>query len=244
MKTSDKSERPKFGRHVRTRIVSGILVLVPLAITVFILRLVFASLSGFLMPVLKPFVGDLPPWALYAIAVTSTLLLIYAMGALTAFMIGRRLLHLAERVILRVPLVKTIYSASKQVVDTFSASNRDTFKATVIVEFPRPGSFAVGFITGAILDPKGEELYRVFVPTTPNPTSGFLILLPLAQVMHTDISVEDGVKMIVSGGVLAPRQHHGTFGAPFRVAGLGAPAAEPPTTGTDGVSPPSLPSGA
>ncbi len=224
MTVSEKPAHRSLGRHIRTRIVSGILVLVPIAITVFILRIVFASLSGFLMPVLRPFVGDLSPWALYAIAVTSTLLLIYAMGALTAFMIGRRLLNLAERVILKVPLVKTIYSASKQVVDTFSASNRETFKATVIVEFPRAGSFAVGFVTGAILDPKGAQLYRVFIPTTPNPTSGFLLLLPAAQVLHTDISVEDGVKMIVSGGVLAPPQYHGTFGAPIEMDAAPAPS--------------------
>jgi uncharacterized membrane protein len=235
MTVSEKTGRRSFGRHLRTRIVSGILVLVPVAITVFILRLVFASLSGFLMPVLRPFVGDLPPWALYGIAVASTLLLIYAMGALTAFMIGRRLLNLAERVILQVPLVKTIYSASKQVVDTFSASNRETFKATVIVEFPRPGSFAVGFVTGSILDPKADPLYRVFVPTTPNPTSGFLILLPPAQVMHTDISVEDGVKMIVSGGVLAPAQYRGSFGTP--AASLG----EDLTTGTAAAAGPGRP---
>jgi uncharacterized membrane protein len=211
MATTEKP-RSKPSRHIRNRFVSGILVLVPIAITVFILRLVFASLSGFLMPVLKPFVGDFPAWAVYLLAVASTLLLIYAMGSLTAFMIGRRLLNLAEQIILQVPLVKTIYSASKQVVSTFSASNRETFKATVIVEFPRTGSYAVGFITGTILNPAGAPLYRVFVPTTPNPTSGFLILLPPDQVMHSDMSVEDGVKMIVSGGVLAPDQFRGTFG--------------------------------
>lgn len=209
--SSDKS-RPKPNRHIRNRFVSGILVLVPVAITIFVLRLVFASLSGFLMPVLKPFVGDLPEGAVYLLAVASTLLLIYAMGALTAFMVGRRMLNLAEQIILQVPLVKTIYSASKQVVSTFSSSNRETFKETVIVEFPRTGSHAVGFITGTILDPSGAPLYRVFVPTTPNPTSGFLVLLPPDQVMHTDMSVEDGVKMIVSGGVLAPLQYRGYCG--------------------------------
>ena len=93
--------RPKPSRHIRNRFVSGIRGLVPLAITVFLLRLVFASLSGFLMPVLKPFVGDLPAWAVYLLAAASTLLLIYAMGSLTAFMAGRRRLNLAEQIILQ-----------------------------------------------------------------------------------------------------------------------------------------------
>jgi len=192
------------GRHVRTRLVSGLVVLVPVIITIFILRLVFAALSGVLMPVLKPFVGEIPLWALYAAAVAATLLMIYGIGTLTAMVIGRRLLQLVEWTILRVPLVKTIYAASKQVVDSLSAANRVAFKEAVMVEFPCPGSLAIGFVTGTIESAGGVPHYRVFVPTTPNPTSGFLLFVPVGKVLHTDLSVEDGIKMVVSGGVLAP----------------------------------------
>jgi uncharacterized membrane protein len=90
------------------------------------------------------------------------------------------------------------------VVDTFSSSTKAAFQAVVLVDFPRRGSLAIGFVTGTILDPRGKTLYRVFVATTPNPTSGFLIMYPEEEVQFTDISVEDGVKMIVSGGMLAP----------------------------------------
>jgi len=107
---------------------------------------------------------------------------------------------------LRLPIVKTIYSASKQVVDAFSVGSKTTFEAVVMVEYPRRGTYTIGFVTGTIIDPNERKLYAVFVATTPNPTSGFLILFPEEDVCFTDIPVEDGVKMIVSGGMLAPKR--------------------------------------
>jgi len=125
----------------------------------------------------------------------------------TTHFLGRRLIHLGEKVMLKLPIVRSVYSASKQVMDTFSNSTKAAFTATVLVSFPHPGARALGFVTGTILDPDGRKLYRIFVATTPNPTSGFLILLPEEEVTFTDISVEDGIKMIVSGGMLAPKQY-------------------------------------
>ena len=92
-------------------------------------------------------------------------------------------------------------------MDTFSNSTKAVFTATVLVAFPHPGSRAIGFVTGTMLDPEGRTLYRIFVATTPNPTSGFLLLLPKEDVTFTDISVEEGIKMIVSGGMLAPKSY-------------------------------------
>ncbi|MFH0879286.1 MAG: DUF502 domain-containing protein [Lentisphaerota bacterium] len=208
-KTEDRTVSSLVGKHIRSRLVSGLLVLVPLGITIFVLNILFASLNAFLLPALRPFMKGAPPYLLSAIAILAFAILVYLIGLITTHVIGRRLLNLAERVILKLPLIKTVYAASKQVVDTFSVSNRNTFKAVVTVKFPHEGSLALGFITGSILDPGGRELYRVFVPTTPNPTSGFLILLPKEEVFITDISVETGIKMIVSGGVLAPEQYLG-----------------------------------
>ncbi len=107
---------------------------------------------------------------------------------------------------MKLPIAKTVYAASKQVIDTFSNSTKAAFKSVVLIPFPFPGSLAVGFVTGTIPDSKGKILYRVFVPMAPNPTSGFLILLPEEALQFTEISVEDGIKMVVSGGILAPTQ--------------------------------------
>jgi len=211
-----KQNTSTFDAHFRARLVSGLLILVPLAITLFILDFIINFLTAFVRPLMRPWVGDLPEYALTLIALAVMVVLIYFVGLVTTHILGRRAIYWGEQILLRLPIVKTVYSASKQVVETFSSSTGATFQAVVLIEFPRKGSSAVGFITGTIRNPEGKTLYRVFVATTPNPTSGFLIILPEEDVTFTDISVEDGVKMIVSGGMLAPPSYR-TRPAPCRL---------------------------
>ena len=200
-------ERSAFSKHLRARMISGILVLIPLAITLFILNVILASLTAFVRPLLHPFLGEIPENAITLIALFVTTLIIYFTGLITNHLIGRRLFSLGERLLMKMPIIKSVYSASKQVVETFSSSTKAAFKAVAVVEFPRKGSLAIGFVTGAMTNPDGQLLYRVFIATTPNPTTGFLLILPADEVQFTDISVEDGVKMIVSGGVLSPESY-------------------------------------
>jgi uncharacterized membrane protein len=209
MENSEKKPNFKNGGHLKARMISGLLVLLPLVITLFILKLIFAALTAFVLPVLEelPILKDLPGGVLVVIAIILALLLIYLVGMFTTHLIGRRFINMGERLMMKLPIVKSVYFASKQVMDTFSSSTKAAFTATVLVEFPHPGALAVGFITGTILNSQGKTLYRVFVATTPNPTSGFLIMLPEESVTFTDISVEEGIKMIVSGGMLSPKQY-------------------------------------
>lgn len=207
MSETEKEAGFHFGKHLRARLVSGLLVLVPLAITLFILNFILSFLTSFVRPLLRPWVGELPEYVLTLVALLATVTIIYLFGLITNHILGRRAIHWGERLLLRLPIVKSIYSASKQVVDTFSSSTKEAFQAVVLVEFPRRGSLAVGFITGSLLDPQGKTLYRVFIATTPNPTSGFLIIFPEDDVTFTDISVEEGIKMVVSGGMLSPKQY-------------------------------------
>jgi uncharacterized membrane protein len=209
MRNARKRAEARIGGHLKARMISGLLVLLPLVITLFILKLIFAALTAFVLPVLKeiPVLKDMSGGFLVFIATVLALLMIYLVGMFTTHFIGRRFIHIGERLMLKLPIVKSVYSASKQVMDTFSNSTKAAFTATVLVEFPHPGALAVGFITGTILNPEGKTLYRVFVATTPNPTSGFLLLLPEEAVIFTDITVEDGIKMCVSGGMLAPKQY-------------------------------------
>jgi len=207
--TSDnsKSTTAKIGKHIQTRLVSGLLALIPLAITVFIVNLFFSSLTAFVRPLMRPWLDDLPEYVLTLTALAATVVLIYLVGVITTFLIGRRLIHWGESLLLKLPIVKSVYAASKQVVDTLSSSSKAAFKAVTFVEFPRRGSLAIGFVTGTMRGVSGQLLYRVFIATTPNPTSGFLLILPEADIQFTDISVEDGLKMIVSGGMLAPENY-------------------------------------
>jgi uncharacterized membrane protein len=207
MKRAEKKADGKTGGHLKARMISGLLVLGPLVITLFILKFIFAALTAFVLPVLRPWLAELPESAMVVIATAASLLLIYLVGMFTTHFLGRRLILLGESLMMKLPIVKSVYSASKQVMDTFSNSTKAAFTATVLVSFPHPGARALGFVTGTILDHTGRTLYRIFVATTPNPTSGFLLLLPEEEVTFTDISVEDGIKMIVSGGMLAPKQY-------------------------------------
>lgn len=194
-------------RHFRSRFFSGLFVLIPLAVTVFVLRLVLSTLEAAAMPFIKPLLKTAPRFVLVLIAVVFMVVFIYLIGQIASHIVGQRLIRWGEALLLKLPLIKSVYTTSKQVVEIFSTNSASAFKAVVMVTFPHPDSMAVGFVTGTMLDPDGHSLYRVFVPTTPNPTSGFLVILPDKQITFTDIPVEEGIRMIVSGGMLAPLQY-------------------------------------
>jgi len=204
---TEKSRGSAFVGHMRTRLVSGLLVMIPFAVTLFILKLLLSSIASCARPVMRPLAGELPEYALTAIASCIAVLLIYLVGLVANYIIGVRLIHGCEALLLKLPIVKSVYSAAKHAVETFSSPTRTTFKGVAFVEFPRKGSLAVGFITGTLLDPEGRMLYNVFISTTPNPTAGFIVILPEAEVHLTDITVEEGVKMIMSVGILSPASY-------------------------------------
>jgi uncharacterized membrane protein len=144
-------------------------------------------------------------WSLVALALA--IFLISLAGILARYYIGKRLIEWLDIVMSNVPFLNKFYGAVKQVNEAFSG-NRNSFKTVVLVEFPRPGSYSVGFITsetqGEVLQKTGKNLVSVFIPTTPNPTSGFLILVAAEKATKLDMSVADGLKYIVSLGAIAP----------------------------------------
>jgi uncharacterized membrane protein len=189
---------------LKTRIASGLVVLIPLVITVAFVRFVFDFTSGILLPVIDPAFADWPALARAAISLLILLVLVYLLGALAANIVGRRVLALGEGVVLRLPLVKSVYSVSKQVVAAFQGQGTQAFKSVVFVEFPHPGMRAVGFVTSEMERGDGSIWNTVFVPTTPNPTTGFLQLVPRDSLEQTGFTVEGGIKMVISLGVLVP----------------------------------------
>ncbi len=136
------------------------------------------------------------------------LTLITLIGLLSRYFFGKWLFKMTERVINRVPLVRSIYKSSKQIITTFGESNISAFSKTVLVPYPHPGSYAIGFLTsdtvGEIQEKTGKHVVNIFIPTTPNPTSGFLLMIPKEDVIELEMSVGDGVKMIISGGIVVP----------------------------------------
>lgn len=193
-----------FMRHIRARLVSGFLILLPLSITLLVIGFLFRLLSGFIAPFVRTWVPHLPPAVADGISFAATLTLIYLLGLLSHHVIGRRLVSGFESLILRVPVLKTVYGSSKQMIEMISASGKSSpFQSVALCEFPYPGAQALCFVTGTIVEsPSGRELCRVFVPTAPNPTSGFLLFLPRDKLRSVDITVEECIRLLMSGGVL------------------------------------------
>jgi len=193
-------------RRLRSRMTSGLVVMVPVVVTLFVLRVLFGFTAGILLPVIDPAVEDWPLVLRLGLSLGMLLVLLYVLGEVATNLLGRRVLQLGESVLLKVPFVKVVYGAAKQVVAAFQGQRSRAFKSVVFVEFPRPGMRAVGFVTGSLKKPDGSVWNTVFVPTTPNPTTGFLQIIPREEVIQTDFSVEEGIKMIMSLGVLVPER--------------------------------------
>ncbi len=188
--------------NIRAKLLAGVLILVPLVITFLVLQFLFVNLDGLLQPVIVVVVGYPIPGA----GIVSTVILLYLAGVVATNVFGQRLLRGAERVMDRMPVVRTLYTTSKTALNAVARREAPAFKRVVLVEYPRKGIYAVGFATGQFLGPSGEVLVSVFVPATPLPTGGILAIVPESEVIATDMSVDEGLKLIVSGGILSPTQ--------------------------------------
>ena len=206
--------------RLRRLFLTGLVIILPLLITIWLLRILFGLVHGvstpFILRILSllrlPLVDD-PAFATYLaplIGVSATLVLILMVGALTTNFLGRRILSAFDRMMLRIPLIKGIYGAARQLLDALNRKT-DSFQRVVMVEYPRPGVYTIGFTAreNATLRTSGEQgkmpgFTLVFLPTTPNPTSGWLAAVPDRDVIPLDMSVEDGIKTIVSGGLVLP----------------------------------------
>lgn len=190
----------RIGRNIRARILTGILVVVPVGITLWILWFFFRLVDGMLQPAVQKAIGRTIPGS----GLILTVILLYGIGLFASWVLGRRLIHWGESILRRIPLVKNIYTAVKQVVEALSRPKGQAFKRVVLIEFPRPGLWAVALVTGEIYNSEGKKLLKLFIPTALNLASGSLELVPEEQVRETNMSIEEGIKMVVSGGILSP----------------------------------------
>ena len=204
----------KLGNYFLT----GMFIALPLAITafliLFLIRNIGTPVSDFvLMPLLERFDKTIPTSGFGGILIDFfsmlvVVVIIAALGLLSQFIATRFLISISEKIINKIPLVGIIYRTAKQIVDTFSKQNKAVFQKVVLVEFPRKGVYSVGFMTsetqGEIASVNGEKMLNIFVPTTPNPTSGFLMAVPEKDIIFMNMSVGDAMKFIISGGAVSP----------------------------------------
>ena len=185
----------------RNYFITGIVVLIPLGITLY-LTLFLISISSKLLPKeINP--NHYLPYIIPGIEILISIIIITFIGWLSLSFIGKRLLSLINIILKRIPLLRTIYSAIGQMTETFAKTEKSN-KNVVLVEYPRKGTWAVGFATkdnkGEISEKTKQSLVNVFVPTTPNPTSGFLLMFPKSEVIYLDLTFEEASKFIVSAG--------------------------------------------
>ena len=203
--------------HVQRYILTGILTIIPIWITWWVFDFFFGQLSNIGAPVVRavaralapvaPGVSAqlLEPWSEFLIAVVLTLAAIYLLGWLTTLVIGRRLLALMDAIMQRIPVAERIYGATKKLLSVLQQQPGQEVERVVLIEFPQPGMKVVGFVTRTFTDPdNGETLVAVYVPTTPNPTSGYLEIVPLDRVISTSWSLDEAMSFVISGGTVGP----------------------------------------
>ena len=219
------AKQPVGPRTVRGRLVAGILIIIPLAVTGILMRYVYnvaltvgATAVNWIQKAIAWAVGselenapmidpENPRWFEVTLAVLFTISLLYLLGWLGSNVVGRRVIDIVENLLERIPLVDTVYGAMKRMVQALSGVGKadEEAKRVVLVDFPHERMKAIGFMTNTLTDlNSGQKLATVYVPTTPNPTSGYMELVPLERITQTDWTMEEALSMILSGGATAP----------------------------------------
>jgi len=205
-----RRRRAGLTRHLRGYFFAGVLITAPIGITFYLAWLFIDWVDSKVTPAIPaaynpetylPF--SIPGLGLLVVAIVLTLV-----GAVTAGMLGRIWVRTTEQVLARMPVIRSVHGAIKQIFETILTKNTEAFSTVVLFEYPRRGSWALGFITGTtegeIQSLTADEVVNVFLPTTPNPTSGYLLFIPRHELVELDMTVEEGIKMVVSGGIVTP----------------------------------------
>jgi uncharacterized membrane protein len=198
------------GARLRNYFFAGLLVTAPIAITIYfawsMVDYVDSRVTSLIPDRYNP--NHYLPFAIPGVGVIILVVALTLIGFLTANYLGRMMVRVGESVLSRMPVIRSIYSALKQIFETVLSNRVQSFNEVVLVEFPRPTMWTLGLVVGrayaGIAERIGRDVYNVYIPTTPNPTSGYLVFLTREQMMHVDMTVEDCLKMIISGGIVTP----------------------------------------
>jgi uncharacterized membrane protein len=209
MEHKKRISRKQIGRRLRIQFGAGILVVVPIIIAILILVWLFNYIDNIAQPVAESLLGRTIPGLGFGILV----LLIYLTGVVSTSLIGNRLIRYGESLLVRVPLFRYLYTGIRQILQSFTSPREGGFLQVVLVEFPKKGMRAIGFVTSESRVESGEKLFSVFIPTSPNPTSGYLEIVRESDIIKTDISVDDALKMVLSAGKVSLQEVTDRLGA-------------------------------
>ncbi|MCF6255284.1 MAG: DUF502 domain-containing protein [Gammaproteobacteria bacterium] len=198
-------------------LIAGLLVWVPLGVTVMVIKLLVGIMDQTLLWLPEPYRPEaLLGFHVPGLGVVLSVIIVLGTGVVVANLFGRKLVEVWENILARIPLVRTIYASVKQILETVFSSGQ-SFRKVLLVEYPRRGLWTLAFQSsttqGEAQIKTGQEMINVFIPTTPNPTSGFFIMVPRSDVVELDMNVDDGLKMIISAGVMVPEWKQAPGGA-------------------------------
>jgi uncharacterized membrane protein len=205
-----KGRRKRVVDRLRAYLVAGLLVTGPISLTFYLLWLFVSWVDGWVAKLLPAAYNPTLwlPFPVPGIGLVAVLVMLVLVGALTAGYVGRLVLRTSERLLHRMPVIRGIYGATKQIFETVLAKQSNSFREVVLVEFPRSGMWTIGFVTGRpegeIAELTAEEMLTIYVPTTPNPTSGYLVFVARREVVTLAMTVEEAIKYVISGGIVAP----------------------------------------
>ena len=191
------------GSHFRGRIIAGLVILLPLGATYLILKFVFDIIDPPLVQLIDGITGRHIP----GVGIISFIIILYLVGVVGSYVIGRRLISIGHALLNLIPIVRPIYRTAKQTVDALGPNSiRKHYNRVVMLDFPRKGIKSIGFATSTLIGPSGDQMVAVYIPTTPIPTSGYLALVREEDVVSTNLTVDEAMKVVISGGVLTPNQ--------------------------------------
>ena len=196
---------------IRSWFITGILVLTPIILTVYVAWAFITFVDNLVVPIVpngyRP--SNYLPFSIPGLGLIIVFTFTTLVGSLATGLFGRTLIRIWENILNRMPVVRSVYSAIKQILETVMAAQSDAFRHAVLVQYPRKDIWAIGFVTGSTKGEVGkhvdEKMINVFMPTTPNPTSGFLLFFPEKDLIYLKMSVEDALKLVVSGGMVIPK---------------------------------------
>ncbi|OHB42433.1 MAG: hypothetical protein A2069_04960 [Planctomycetes bacterium GWB2_41_19] len=210
----------QFKKDVRRRMLTGLLLILPVYVTFFVVKFLFGFVGGTLSPVIKKILqfygvalpkSSLDEFIITFLGLILTFISLYFIGIFAANFVGKSIITYFENLLTKTPIIKNIYSSVKQIIHSVSLPGKQAFKRVVLVDFPKEGTKSIGFVTGATQYNNQKKFITVFIPTTPNPTTGFLIFVTENDVMDSNLSVEEAFKTLFSGGVLTPKDIIASF---------------------------------
>jgi len=192
-------------KTIRGKIMAGLVTIAPIAATFYVLTFLFNIFDNF------PYLDKIIPIQIPGLGIIISLIVLFLLGLLVTNFLGKKLIGIGEMILRRIPIANTIYGAAKQITQAFGGSKSKAFQKTVLIPYPHKGIWTLAFVTGESTDRDENEYYHVFVSTTPNPTSGFMLIVPKEDTFDANMTVEHGLKAIISGGMLAPDRNQITF---------------------------------